>query len=104
MSRPRARWRDRWHDLVRRHYFFTQGDDAFMICQRRVRWQRSTEYVVDLAATGPLRVTREQFINLNQRLTAEAVASLDEVIDLLESDVGDDYDDYDDFGTEEDNP
>jgi hypothetical protein len=75
-----------FHNLLRRHYFFTQGDVYFWICARRLRWQRATEYVVAFADNEPVKVTREQFVNLDDRLRAEAVQTIDEALELLKPD------------------
>lgn len=84
-----SRFRARLHNALRAHYWFTQGDDHFFICAPRVRWcQRPTEYTIALRAVHglPVVVTRERFVDPYGRFSAEAVATLDEAIALLEAD------------------
>lgn len=71
----------RWwlHNVRRRHYYFTQASAAFFICAPRWRGQRPTEYSVAMAGLPPVVVTRDVFVNLDQRLHAGGAASLDEV-------------------------
>lgn len=97
-----SRFRARLHNALRVHYWFTQneGDDHFFICAPRVRWcQRPTEYTIVLRGIHdlPVVVTRERFVD-PYGFTAEAVASLDEAIALLEADP------ETDDRTEEDDP
>lgn len=77
------RLRVRVHDLLRRHYRFEQGAVEFYICASRLRPRREPEFAVAWPGLDPVRVTREQFVNLDNRLRAEGVVTLD---DLSEED------------------
>lgn len=76
----------RVHNLLRRHYNFMQGETQFFICERRFRWQRATEYVVAFEDREPISISREQFVNLDARLRAEAIQTIDDALAELEAD------------------
>lgn len=76
----------RLHNLLRRHYHFSQDETQFFICERRCRLQRPTEYVVAFADREPIAVTRDQFVNLDARLRAEAIQTIDDALAELEDD------------------
>lgn len=82
------RWRA--HGVTRGHCHFAQGTTQFFICYPRLRRsRRPAEYAVSMGDNDPIVVTREQFVNLDQRLRGEpstALLALDEAIALLESD------------------
>lgn len=88
------------HDRLRRHYRFEQGAVEFYICDRRFPWQAPTEYTVAWPGLDPVRVTREQFVNLERRFDLDAppgdLIPLDEAAAALDVDLTQGENDEDD--------